>query len=40
MAEGENIKNTVGQSTKEYKQKLDKQKLMESGVPGIETSQN
>ena len=40
MAEGENIKNTVGQSTMEIMQKLNKQKRMESGVPGIEMSPN
>jgi hypothetical protein len=40
MAEGENIKNTVGQSTMEIMQKLNKQKRMKSGVPGIEMSPN
>ena len=40
MAEGENIKNTVGQSSNEIMQKLHKQKRMESGVPGFEMSPN
>ena len=40
MAEHWNIKNKDGQSTQEDKQKLNKQKRMESGVPGIEMSPN
>ncbi len=40
MAEHGNIKNKDGQSTQEDKQKLNKQKRMESGVPGIEMSPN
>jgi len=40
MAEHGNTKNKDGQSTYEDKQKLNKQKRMESGVPGIEMSPN
>ena len=35
-----NTKNKGGQSTQEDKQKLNKQKRKESGVPGIEMSPN
>jgi hypothetical protein len=40
LAECGNIKNTVGQSTNGLKQKMNKQKRMESGVPVFEMSPN